>query len=1170
VAAYAVAHGMAGVALLGFGVPSASANVSSVAVETDDPVDDVRIRFGSGWRATVQAKRTLRKGPVFDAAIRQWRAAAERGLDPSTDRLVLVGGSVSGPLKTLAAVLRRLKTDEPGKLTVGEQTALLALDAGLAGLDPAQRDTVLRSAVIHELDVEEPECPAAREGRNLLATVVRPERSSTAWKDLVAIAGRIGRLRGGFKMRGWLGALMGEGHEVVGTETPAGELARRIAAMNRYQAQVRRPGTTLDLHRLGSDLPALDLADVDAVVDVVDPGSDNTRHRHRLIWTFLARHRVLLTGLPGGGKSTALAGLAASMLDAAGAPLPIMVSLADVDQRGRATSFRDRVLEVAVRDLPQGDRELVRGELEDGLESGAIAVILDALDETYDRRRDVVAEIEAFLKDTGPKVPALLATRDVAYAQAVKLGWSELRLAPPEKAERTVRAVLEAAALASIAEVDRDAWVDRRTRWVTHSLNGEKTLRETPLLPVLLALLAAEQDAESLPRHRATILYDVVRNGVQRRERRRVDVFTLGDLSEAHASAAALEGFAVEATTLARHDGPCPVEAVIAALTPLLADRWNLRGGPAEMTANAIMRFWDESGIFVMSGSPPTVAPRLMLFAEVGDAIHALNGEDADVRAWVDARLAAGRHEPVVLAAGLSRVAARELIRHACERGDHELLQAAVTAVRQGASIISDDRDRLIESLSADVSRGDREGWKSFATLLDLGVPAPAQGPVVATLDAFPPAHRSIGRAATVLQWHKGHESEFAGALLDALRADRLPRLPSRHKEQKELPWLDAGDHLFREVFLGAAKALLGTVEEADAIVLAEFKRGGIAMRDELEQLLLESGHVATVHQANTELAATLGSSMRHLADFDPDGNERILQHLASHAPPAPLDPVQACTLGELGDLMETLDLNDISGWPRRDEYDEYLRFVDLVVRLGGWDGSVLAAEAGIALDRMTSFDDHQAFYAPMLAGSERPLDRWDLVPDRESAVTALKWALFGGLAMTRVAVIALSNAAIADLALPALREALPRLRSSRRHQRLVAIVLEELTGGAELAEWLTDPNPTLRAVTAEICNAVIDGRLSPWLKAVLHDQDARVVEVAARRLSKVEDDEGELARIAAGPDPTWICDTCQVLVGPGEGFCPTCHIGGPRPSETAQKILERSEATSAAVSADE
>jgi hypothetical protein len=1161
VAAYAVAHGLAGVDLSGFGLPEAAAQVSYVAVETDDPVDDVRVRFASGWRATVQAKRTLRKGAAFNAAVKQWKAAAERGLDPSTERLVLVAGSVSGPVKELAAVLRRLKTDEPGKLTDGERTALSALDEGLAGLDEEQRLTVFRSAVIHELDVEEPECPAAREARALLAVVVPPERASAAWMDLVAIAGRIGRLRGGFKIRGWLAALIGKGHRVVGAETPAGELARRIAAMDRYRAQVRRRGSVLDLHRLGSDLPALDLSDVDAVVDVIEPGGDDSRDRRRLIWTFLARHRVVLTGLPGGGKSTAVAAMAAVMLDAPGAPLPIVVSLAEVDQRDRRKSFRDRLLDVAVRELPGGDRELARQELDRGLESGAVAVILDALDETYDRRRDVVAEIDEFLADAGPRVPVLLATRDVAYAQAAKLGWSELRLARPKQAERAVRAVLLAAATASIPEAEREAWVDTRAKWVAHALSGDQTLGETPLLPVLLALLAAGQEAESLPRHRAAILYEVVRNVVNRRDRRRVDAVALGDLTAAHASTATLEGFTIEANLLARHDGPCPVDAVTAALTPLLADRWNLRGGPGEITAQAIVRFWDESGIFVISGSPPTVAPRLMLFAEVGDALHAVRDEAAEVREWVRARLAARRHEPVVLAAGLTPIAAHELIQQACESGDHELLQAAASSVRQGAEVTGDDGDKLLAALSADMSRGDSEGWKSFVTLLDLGVPLPAQESVSAALDAFPPSHQAVGRAVAVLRWHVGQESQFADTLLGALRVGQLPRLSSRRATtKKDRPWVGA-DHLFHEAFVGAARVLLGVVAEADELVLAEFKKGSIGMREDLEPLLMARGHMATVEQVNRETVTKLWSSMSRLADYDPEGNERILEHLASRAQPASLDPVQACRLDELGGLMATLDLNDISAWPRRDDYEGYLRFVDLIVQLGGFDSSVLAAEAEIALDRRTIFDERQAFYAPMFAGSERSLDRWDHVPDRESAVAILRAALFGGPAMARVAAIALSDSdAIADLAVPTLREVLPRLRSSRRHQRLVAIVLEELTGGAELPEWLTDPNPTLRAVMAEVCIVVVDGRLNPSLKALLHDRDARVVAAAVERLGGVEDDEGELARIAAGPDPAWICDQCNVHVGPAARFCPTCHIGGPSPSETATKLLQRRE----------
>ena len=92
VAAYAVAHGLAGAPLPGFGVPRAKAQVSAVSLETDDPVNDVAVEFDSGWRATVQARRTLRKGEPFASAVAQWRDAAVEGIDPVHERMVLVHG----------------------------------------------------------------------------------------------------------------------------------------------------------------------------------------------------------------------------------------------------------------------------------------------------------------------------------------------------------------------------------------------------------------------------------------------------------------------------------------------------------------------------------------------------------------------------------------------------------------------------------------------------------------------------------------------------------------------------------------------------------------------------------------------------------------------------------------------------------------------------------------------------------------------------------------------------------------------------------------------------------------------------------------------------------------------------------------------------------------------
>lgn len=1154
VAAYAVAHGFAGIDLLGFGVPPAFAQVASVAVETDDAVDDVRVQFVSGWRATVQAKRTLRHDRRFLAAVTQWREAAERGLNPATDRLVLVSASLSKSLQLLAAVLRRLKTDEPGMLTTSESRALAALDAGLDGLDDSQRRLVHQCAVIHQLDVEEPDQAQAREARNLLAHVVRPAEASRAWTDLVGIAGRIGRMRGGYEVRNWLRLLVGEGHQVVGDGSPAAEIARQLIALDRYRQQIRRRGSIIDLHTLGSDLPPLQLSDVDAVIDVVPSGGDPTRDRRKLLWAFLARDRLVVTGLPGGGKSTALAGAAAAMLDVAGAPLPIVVSLADVDRRGRTASFRDRLLDTAVSDLPDPERALVRQDLQHRLRTGAVAVILDALDETYDRRRAVVAEIASFVEDIPAHVPVLLATRDIAYAQAAKLGWPELRLAPPEEIDATVRAVLTAAASAG-SPTEQDAWVATRAEWVHYCLGRDQTLLETPLLPVLLALLAAERDADRLPQRRAEILKAVVRNVVERREARRAQEFGVGDLTGSSAARALLDGFAVEASVIADSGGSCSPDVAIDAIASMLTLRWALTGGRAEVTAEAIIRFWDETGIFVMSGAAATVQPRLVLFSEIGDALHAVGQNDAGLEAWIAARLAAARHEPVVLAAGLSPLACRRLVEHSCHVGAHNLLHAAVRAIQQGGTVPDETFRPLLGALIRDARHGDHEGWKSWSTLLDLPVPLEERPRALDALNTFSHDHRAVGRAVAALRWNYQHEPESVQVLLDALRVTKLPELPTRTASSNS--WLGLlVDPRLEESQLGAARTLLGNIEDAEPLVLAAYRQGSSRLRVQLGSLLTERGLGDAVRQVIQEENATLAPRMSALADWEPDGHLRVLDYLATRAAPTELDVAQARRLAELGDLIETLDLNETSAWPPRGNSDVLFQFIDLVIALGGFDAGVLAAQAAIMKERCTVSDDHQPFFAPMDTAAGRTLAHWDAVSDWEAAVKQLRAAMFRGIATARVAAMALADPAVKHLAVPVLQAILPRLQSSHGHQRLAAHVLNFHTSVAKRGEWLTSSSGTLRAVTAEVIEIERDGRLSAEIVALLHDADGYVVEAAVGRLRHVADDEGELNRVAAGPDPGWTCKRCKTTNQPGEGFCSECRVGGPTPSSAARGIL--------------
>jgi hypothetical protein len=1164
VAAYLVAHGLAAVPLAGFGIPPADAAVAAVSLETDDPVDDIAVEFSSGWRCTVQARRALRKGPSIDKAFEQWRVAGHEGLDPRTDRLVIVTAAMSGSVADLKVTLDRLRTDRPGPLTAAQARALAYLDSKLVGLTETERSTVLRCASIHLLFVEEEDLQHSREGSLLLGRVVGDREAQKAWRDLVHIAGRTARLRGGFTVEGWLGLLRGEGHQIiVDGITTAGELERTRLAVNGYRSRLGWRGRHVDLRPLGAALPPFPLAGADATIRVIAADGDG-RDSRDLLWAFLRRGRMLLTGLPGGGKSMAIAAAAARLLSVPGSPLPVVVSLREVDRLDRSKGFGDRLLDVAVRDLVPPGREVVREELERRLRQGGIALMLDALDETHARRADVVRELQDFLVGVSSDVEVLLATRDVAYAHAATLGWPDLRLAPPEEIDRTVQAILQLSSQVAPIEASRaDAWVRDRARWVRNALDRDPTLRETPLLPVLLALLASEKDSETLPEHRAGILAAVVRNVVERREARRDDEFRVGDLVGSHAAKATTEGFAAEAAEIVRRGGRCSLAQARKVVVDLLATRWDLRAGRAEATAEAIVRFWDEAGIFVISGAQEQVAPRLELFAEVGDAIHAAGMTDGNVRRWVEATADAERHEPLVLAAGLSSVAAARLMELVAVTDDHELILAATRAVREGAVVSETELRGLLHALARDARVGDVEAWGAWSQLVKLAVPGDLRPMVLDALVAFPPEHQAIGRALAALGWHSGRDLlHHADDLLDALRVSSLPRLdrrtPSNSRDQRGL-LIDSG---IAEAKEGAARVLLGVVEEATPLVLEALEHGSAAMQVNLRRLLQDRGLGELADDTLREQTAEMGSIRRMFRDFDQDGHLKLLRELCLSQQTA-LTYQQATRLDELADFCETLHLNDASAWPRTgDDYDDFRLRLATVARLGSFDVGVLSAEATIVLGRIEALNDNKAFFALFDQATRRDLDHWDAIPDKAEAVKLFIRMLFLGRGAALVASSALWEAPVADLAVSPLIDAIPRLVSSPRHQKIAAYTLLSLTGGAELSEWASDPNPVLRQVVAETIQVERGGALTDEFRNLLEDEDGNVVQAATRRLEKARSPgrDQELIRIASSRDPGWMCWHCRTLNGPGGTSCGNCPFVGPSPSQSARTILQQSQ----------
>jgi hypothetical protein len=287
---------------------------------------------------------------------------------------------------------------------------------------------------------------------------------------------------------------------------------------------------------------------------------------------------------------------------------------------------------------------------EQGLDSGATALLLDSLDETHDRRGVVVSEVAELCAGISADVPVLLATRDVAYAQAATLGWDDLRLLEPQKPEQAVRSVLAATAAARRLE-DRDAWMERRAEWVAAVLAQDRVVGETPLIPVLLALLAADRGDGALPATRAEILFGIVEAAVRRREARRDPGLRVATLNEHDSANAVLAAFAVEAGVLGDSGGQTGAATVQKAVASFLAGDWGLPAGADASGASAIMHFWDEIGIFVIRGADEMIAPRLEVLLDIGDAVQASTQSPDAVAAWVDDRIRGRRHEPLVLAA---------------------------------------------------------------------------------------------------------------------------------------------------------------------------------------------------------------------------------------------------------------------------------------------------------------------------------------------------------------------------------------------------------------------------------------------------------------------------------------------------------------------------------------
>ena len=407
VAAVFVAYALNGIPFPGLPVREADAVVDAVGLETDFAVDDILVQLRSG-RLFLQAKRTLGFGRPMRQVAPQWLAAVRQpNFRPSTDLVGAVGGTLSNNVQSLVAALSRLRRGAT-VFPLRESRALERLRTLLEGNAATAREVtlVLDRAVVLQLHAESAQHEHSERGRLLLeGHVVRAGTGTRAWRELVNIAGEAASSQLTYSVDGWLEQLRRREVPLATDDSTsrAAYLESRREAVERYRRRLQRRGDYVDLTSLGLRVPRIPLCDMDARIDVRSPDAEE-RDSRDLFWSVRLCGRVVLTGLPGSGKSTAVRRIVAQWARRRRWALPVAVSLRRLaeKERFRKRPLRDNILTLATESADAADRPLIREALENGLSSGQVALFLDGLDEAADRSLAMAGDISQMLEEVHP------------------------------------------------------------------------------------------------------------------------------------------------------------------------------------------------------------------------------------------------------------------------------------------------------------------------------------------------------------------------------------------------------------------------------------------------------------------------------------------------------------------------------------------------------------------------------------------------------------------------------------------------------------------------------------------------------------------------------------------------------------------------------------------------
>ncbi len=1156
---------LSGARLCDVGVSGLLMRPTLLAVESDDDVDDLVVTDDAGARVFFQAKLEAglgqdRRAPM-GKAVSQFAAAIRTGLGPD-DRLVLATARPTEDVRRLADVLERERRPAHGARSGPESRAAEAF-ARLARrfLDQGGVDELFRRLVIWRVD---PTSYATAIAARLEVSVTANGAGETGKRALVDAIQELAGLRAGTDARSLVAELLRRDVPLSDSVDPAIPAAR-ARALARFRASLRARGERLELYGIAGELGALPLSEADCDVKVVEDG-DTRGIGEELEAVIRRRGRALLIGEPGGGKSTALRALAALAARNAAWPTPISAHVGPLlTAEGGLT---DRLLELAVADTASPERGVRHRALADEISAGEALVILDGFDELRARRwASAARRLRTWFDSLPASIEVVLAVRPVASGAdaAGGLGLRPYRLQAPDQAWNTVDTILRAIdptdSADALAAGDADsAWVGERKDWTSSAFARDPILESRPLMVVIITVLAAgATDLAQLPRTRARILLRVLDETPSRWEfDQREGELTIGRLEGGEAELAIAQtldhlcALAVTAPETIR-------SALRAQISEMFAEGFGLPSGSAASAAEDAVSFWVRAGMFAVEDDQVIV--RVRPLAEAGLAAQWVAADHAEIPNLVaDARADRGLWETLALAAGLSREVIDAWATAASEDGDSDEIVALVDASREGERPGADATAALLHrapALLADPDDAERVG--EALALLAL---TPAQRELLRAqvLNAVRPERQLMMRAFLICIWQE-RTADDEHVLRDFV-AWPWPVKKREHSDDDEV-WViddDSVDSTYQHAYEQAVLRIVPLSRSDADLAVTNYHAGSVTVGHELRSLLARSGHDDLADRIAARWQTGFGSSLKD----DPPTTPQFLRWISELAPARVLTFDERRHLQELADLLESASLNYVFPNMLGRHPQGYPRWIGAVAVLGGFDLSLLSAEAGSLSRELTNEDTSEFFIYK--DGRERRTDKWDRVDD----VTAMLDNLAESLGIlpqpaSQQLMYAFASCPDHEQAAARVMEALPQLRiwGATLAARIILVCLAAISeerATEQASKWLNHEDPMVRLAAASwfsISLQLGSANDQEWRRS-LEDSDWSVRRAALSALEDVTLNSDQIRRLealASEPAGHYTCSRCGT-VNKSTLACTDCHSQAPMIRQRVKEIL--------------